>query len=90
MRISGYEPSSVILSQKKKFLQLETDDSKVPKQAEAKRDGVVNPQNFKFRSILTRKILMLSNATNQPKSTVELGCMCPRGLTGLPAVTLTK
>ena len=24
---------------------------------------------------------MLSNATNQPKSTVELGYMCPRGLT---------
>ena len=33
---------------------------------------------------------MLSNATNQPKSTVELGYMCPRGLTGPPAVTLTK
>ena len=25
---------------------------------------------------------MLSNATNQPKSTVELGYMCPRGLSG--------
>ena len=33
---------------------------------------------------------MLSNATNQPKSTVELGNMCPRGLLGPPAVTLTK
>ena len=33
---------------------------------------------------------MLSNATNQPKSTVELGYMCPRGLTGPPAVTLTS
>ena len=30
------------------------------------------------------------NATNQPKSTVELGYMCPRGLVGPPAVTLTK
>ena len=29
---------------------------------------------------------MLSNATNQPKSTVELGYMCPRGLSGPPAV----
>ena len=29
---------------------------------------------------------MLSNATNQPKSTVELGYMCPRGLLGPPAV----
>ena len=33
---------------------------------------------------------MLSNATNQPKSIVELGYMCSRGLTGQPAVTLTK
>ena len=33
---------------------------------------------------------MLSNATNQPKSTVELGYMCPRGLSGQSAVTLTK
>ena len=33
---------------------------------------------------------MLSNATNQPKSTVELGYMCPRGLTGPPAAALTK
>ena len=36
------------------------------------------------------EILMLSNATNQPKSTVELGYMCPRGLLGPSAVTLTK
>ena len=33
---------------------------------------------------------MLPNATNQPKSIVELGYMCPRGLSGPPAVTLTK
>ena len=33
---------------------------------------------------------MLSNATNQPESTVELGYMCPRGLTGPPVVTLIK
>ena len=33
---------------------------------------------------------MLSNATNQPESTVELGNMCPQGLSGPPAVTLTK
>ena len=26
---------------------------------------------------------MLSNATNQPKSTTELGYMCPRGPNGL-------
>ena len=29
---------------------------------------------------------MLSNATNQPKSTVELGYMCPRGLSGPPTI----
>ena len=33
---------------------------------------------------------MLSNATNQPKSSVELGYMFPRGLSGPPEVTLTK
>ena len=33
---------------------------------------------------------MLSKATNQPKSIVELGYMCPRGPTGPPAVTLTR
>ena len=33
------------------------------------------------------KKLMLSNATNQKKSTVELSYMCPRGLTGPPTVT---
>ena len=35
-------------------------------------------------------MLMLSNATNQPKYIVELCYMCPRGLLGPPAVTLTK
>ena len=38
MHISGTEPSSVILSQK-------SDAPKVPKQAKAKRDCVINPQN---------------------------------------------
>ena len=48
MRISGTEPSSVILSQIMKFKKLKSDDRKVPKQAEAKRDGVINPQNYNF------------------------------------------
>ena len=39
MRISGTEPSSVILSQTVKFKKLKSDDQKLPKQAEAKRDG---------------------------------------------------
>ena len=32
----------------------------MPKQAEAKRDGVINPQNYNFSQFKTRKILMLS------------------------------
>ena len=30
-----------------------------PKQAETKRDGVINPRNYNFNQFLTRKILML-------------------------------
>ena len=56
MRISGTEPSSVILSQTTQF----------------------------------KKLMMPLNVTNQPKSTVKLGYMYPKGLSGLPAVTLTK
>ena len=90
MRISGIEPSSVILSQTMKFQKLESDVPKVPKQAEAKRDGVINPQNYNLNQLKHGNFDALKNATNQPKSTVELGYMCPRGLTGPPAVTLTK
>ena len=46
MRISGTEPSSVILIQTMKFKKLKSDDPKIPKQAKAKRDGVINPQNY--------------------------------------------
>ena len=49
MRISGTEPSSVILSQTMKFKKLKSDDPKLPKQAEAKRDGAINPQNYNFK-----------------------------------------
>ena len=31
---------------------------------------------------------MLSNAMNQPKSTIELGYMCPRRLSGPPILSL--
>ena len=49
MRISGNEPSSVILSQTMKTIkELKRDDPKVHKQAEAKGDGVINPQNYNF------------------------------------------
>ena len=57
MRISGIEPSSVILSQTKWFQTLKM-IAKVPNQGKAKRDGLINPQNYNF-SQLTRKILML-------------------------------
>ena len=46
MRISGTGPFSVILSQTKQYKKLKSDDQKVPKQAKAKRDGVINPHNY--------------------------------------------
>ena len=48
MRISGIELLSVILSQRKKLKGLKNNVPKVPKEAEAKRDGVINPQNYNF------------------------------------------
>ena len=56
----------------------------------SKKDGGMNPQNYNFNQYLSWQILMLSNATNQAKSTVELDYVCPRGFSGPPAVTLTK
>ena len=46
MRISGTEPSSVILLPKKVVQKLKNDIPKVPNQAKAKRDGVINPKNI--------------------------------------------
>ena len=88
MRISVTESSSVILSKtvwtgEKWFL-------KVPKQGKTKMDGVINPQNYNFNELQTWKIWCSQNATNQLKSTVEIGYMCPRGLFGPQAVTFTK
>ena len=48
MRISGIEPSSVILSQRKRLKRLKNNFPKVTKEAKAKRDGVINPQNYNF------------------------------------------
>ena len=48
MRISGNEPSSVILSQTMWIQKVENDCPKVTKQGEAKRDGVINPKNYNF------------------------------------------
>ena len=47
MRISGTEPSSVILS-KKVAKNLVIDVPKVPKLAEVNRDGVINPKYHNF------------------------------------------
>ena len=44
MRISGTEPSSVILSQNKEVLKVES----AKKQTEAKKDGVINPHNYEI------------------------------------------
>ena len=53
MRISGTEPSSVILSQTMYFEKSKRDALKVPKQAEAIRDGVINPKKLQFQQIIT-------------------------------------
>ena len=44
MRISGIEPPPVIPA-KQSSLDVEKWCPKIPKQGEAKRDGVINPQN---------------------------------------------
>ena len=46
MRISGTEPSSVILSQGQLFERLKSDAQKCQKQGKAKRDGEINPQIY--------------------------------------------
>ena len=61
----------------------------MPKQAEAERDSVINPQNYNF-NFYTENFDAPKALTNQPNLTVELRYICPRGLTGQPAVTLTK
>ena len=45
MRISGTEPSLVILYQNRMFQILERDVQKLPNQAEAKGDGVIKAKN---------------------------------------------
>ena len=91
MRISGTKLSSVILSQKgSSFKGCKMMSQKCQKQAEAKRDDEINPQKYNFNQFWYGKCWCSQNATHQPKSTVELGYMCPRGLTGPSAVTLTK
>ena len=55
MRISGTQPSSVILSQTLYF-KSEKWLLKVLKQGKAKRHDVINPQNYNFNEFVIRKI----------------------------------
>ena len=48
MRILGTEPSSVILSQTYSIKCWKVMTKRCQKQAEAKRDGVINPHNYNF------------------------------------------
>ena len=80
MRISGTKPSSVVLSQR--------NSNVMPQKCENK--GWYKPRKKQFQLILIRKFGCSQNATNKPKSTVELGYMCTRGLIGPPSATLTK
>ena len=54
-----------------------------------KRDGVINPQNNNFNQFSTDNLDALKRY-ELTEVDVELGNMCPRGLTGPPAVTFTK
>ena len=58
MLISGNEPSSVILSQQSSLKSWKV-ISKNAKQAEAKRGGVLNPQNNNFNQGKTEKVCAL-------------------------------
>ena len=56
MRISGTEPSSVILSQTMLLKKVKSDAKKCKNKVKARRGGVINPQNDNFN-----KMTFLSN-----------------------------
>ena len=59
--------------------------------AEVKTDGAINKtKNTVSINFWNRKRYFSQNATNQPRSTVELDYLFYRELSGLPVVTLTK
>ena len=64
MRISGTEPSSVILSQTKKFKKFKSYAQKVQKSSKSQKGWCNKPTKLQFRYLLTRNILIFSNATN--------------------------
>ena len=76
MRISGTEPSSVIISKTKKIQMWVSDVKKVPKPAEAKTDGVINPPQLIWHNLIwinlkREKFLCSQKSSNQPKSTMD-------------------
>ena len=59
-RIYGIKPSSVILSQKCNSKLSEVKTQKVPRQADAKKDRIINTQQYNFnRSQLSGKSVFL-------------------------------
>ena len=72
MRIRGYKPSSLILSQRSYFKKLKRSVPKVPKQAAAKRDDVINSKITISINFNTEHFDGPKTLTNQLKSTVEL------------------
>ena len=71
---------------KQKWFQIENIEPKLPKQDEDKWDGVMHSHNNNFNQFWYRKFWW----SQKRYELTELGCMCPRGLFGPPAVTLTK
>ena len=53
-----------MLSQTKDFQKLGSDVQKVPKQAEAKRDDLINPQIYNLNKFEHRQCWYSQNATN--------------------------
>ena len=56
---SATETSSLILYTNEMFQKMNSEAPKVTKQAESKRDGVINQQNYNFNIIFKWKMLML-------------------------------
>ena len=52
--------------------------------------GLIVKDHYDLNQFLNGKFWCSHKATNQPKSTVELGHMYPRRLTVPPVVTLTR
>ena len=85
MRISGTEPSSVFLNQTKLFEELKKWCPKSTETSWSQKGWCNKPTKLQFQSILNT-----GNFDALQTLELELGFMCPRGLTGPPAVTLTK